>query len=48
VAHYSSHIGQIIFLCKHFRSTEWKTVSIPRNRSALFNSDVAAGKKSQR
>jgi hypothetical protein len=48
VAHYSSHIGQIIFLCKHCRSAEWKTVSIPRNRSAQFNADVMAGKKSQR
>lgn len=48
VAHYSNHIGQIIFLCKHLRSTEWKTVTVPRNQSAQFNADVAAGKKSQR
>jgi len=36
--HYASHIGQIIFLAKHLRSSEWKTLSIPRNRSAEFNS----------
>ena len=35
--HYACHIGQIVFLAKHFRSTEWKTLSIPRNRSAEFN-----------
>lgn len=35
--HYASHIGQIVFLAKHFRSSEWKTLSIPRNRSAEFN-----------
>ena len=35
--HYSYHIGQIVFLAKHFRSTEWQTLSIPRNRSAAFN-----------
>ena len=35
--HYSYHIGQIVFLAKHFRSSEWKSLSIPRNRSAEFN-----------
>ena len=35
--HYPNHIGQIIFLAKHYRSTEWNTLSIPRNKSAAFN-----------
>ena len=35
--HYSYHIGQIVFLAKHFRSAEWKSLSIPRSRSADFN-----------
>jgi hypothetical protein len=35
--HYANHIGQIVFLAKHFRSSEWKSLSIPRNRSAEFN-----------
>jgi hypothetical protein len=35
--HYSYHIGQIVFLAKHFRSTDWTSLSIPRNRSAEFN-----------
>ena len=35
--HYANHIGQIVFLAKHFRSAEWKSLSIPRNRSAEFN-----------
>src|ERR1041385_2297400 len=35
--HYAYHIGQIVFLAKHFRSAEWKSLSIPRNRSADFN-----------
>jgi hypothetical protein len=34
--HYANHIGQIIFLAKHFRSSEWQSLSIPRNRSAEF------------
>ena len=37
LTHYSYHVGQIVFLAKHLRSSEWKTLSIPRNRSAEFN-----------
>ena len=39
--HYSYHVGQIVFLAKHFRSAEWKSLSIPRNRSAEFNTSMA-------
>ena len=38
--HYSNHIGQIVFLAKHFRAGDWKTLSIPRNRSAEFNAGL--------
>ena len=31
--HYAYHIGQIVFLAKHFRSVEWQSLSIPRKRS---------------
>ena len=37
LSHYAYHIGQIVLLAKHFRSSEWKTLSIPKNRSAEFN-----------
>jgi uncharacterized damage-inducible protein DinB len=37
VAHYAYHIGQIVFLAKHFRSSDWKSLSIPRGRSEEFN-----------
>jgi hypothetical protein len=37
VAHYAYHTGQIVFLAKHFRSSEWKTLSIPRGKSKKFN-----------
>ena len=33
VAHYAYHVGQIVFLAKHLRSTQWKTLSIPRGQS---------------
>jgi len=48
VAHYASHVGQIILLAKHFAGSNWQSLSIPRNRSAEFNRSVAAGEASQR
>ena len=37
VAHYAYHIGQIVFLAKHFRGAAWKTLSIARGESEQFN-----------
>ena len=36
IAHYAQHIGQIVFLAKHLRSTQWKTLSIPRGKSEEY------------
>jgi hypothetical protein len=32
-AHYAYHIGQIVFLAKHIKGNEWKSLSIPKNKS---------------
>jgi uncharacterized damage-inducible protein DinB len=48
VAHYSYHVGQIVFLAKQLQSANWKSLSVPRNKSAEFNQKVAAGEASQR
>jgi hypothetical protein len=36
IAHYAAHTGQIVFLAKHLRSSEWKTLTIPRGKSEEF------------
>jgi hypothetical protein len=36
LAHYAQHTGQIVFLAKHLRSSQWKTLSIPRGKSEEF------------
>ena len=41
MTHYAYHIGQIVFLAKHFRSSDWKSLSIPRKRSTEFNSKMS-------
>lgn len=37
VNHIAGHISQIVFLGKLVRGAEWKTLSIPRGKSAEFN-----------
>lgn len=41
LTHYAYHIGQIVHLAKVFRGEEWKSLSVPRNRSAEFNEYLA-------
>lgn len=48
LAHYPYHIGQIVLLAKHFRAEQWKSLTVPKNKSAEFNQKVAVGEKSQR
>jgi hypothetical protein len=48
VAHYAYHVGQIVFLAKHYAGLDWNALTIPRRKSAEYNARVAAGKASQR
>ena len=42
VAHYAGHAYQILLLAKHFKGTEWKTLSVPRGQSEEFNRRMMA------
>lgn len=42
LAHYAYHIGQMVFLAKHLRSSQWKSLSIPRGKSEEFNRRAVA------
>jgi hypothetical protein len=46
--HYAYHVGQIVYLAKHFQSSEWKSLSIPRGKSREFDARVVRGDASQR
>jgi hypothetical protein len=37
LAHYSSHVGQIVYLGKWIKADEWKSLSIPKGGSQKFN-----------
>ena len=37
LAHYAYHIGQIVFIGKLLKNTEWKSLSVPRGTSKHYN-----------
>ena len=44
LAHTAYHVGQITLLAKHFRASDWKTLSVPRGKSGEFNAFLAENK----
>ena len=48
VTHTAYHVGQIVFLAKHFAGSKWTTLTIPRGKSTQFIANVTSGKPSQR
>lgn len=41
LAHYSYHIGQMVFAAKQLKNGEWNSLSIPKNKSAKFNASMS-------
>lgn len=37
LTHYAYHLGQIVYLAKHFAGPKWKSLSIPLGQSRTFN-----------
>jgi len=46
LAHYPYHIGQIVYIAKMLKQTEWTSLSIPKNKSNSYNTDKFAQEKS--
>lgn len=40
LAHYSYHIGQMVFLGKLLKGKEWQSLSIPKGDSSKYNTDM--------
>jgi uncharacterized damage-inducible protein DinB len=47
VAHYAYHVGQIVFLAKHWKGAEWKTLSVPRGQSEQVNARMMQKQKTK-
>lgn len=39
LTHYSYHIGQIVYVAKHYSGGSWRSLSIPRGQSVQFNAN---------
>lgn len=45
IAHYSYHVGQIVYLGKMLVADSWQSLSIPKNKSESFNQQSIEQKK---
>ena len=41
LVHYAYHVGQIVFLAKHWRGAEWQTLSVPKGQSEPYNAKLS-------
>ncbi len=48
LAHYSYHIGQIVFLGTLIKSEDWQSLSIPKGESSAYNKDKFSKEKGRR
>jgi len=37
LTHYSYHVGQIVYVAKHYAGGSWRTLSVAKGKSAQFN-----------
>lgn len=45
LAHYAYHIGQIVYIGRMIKGSEWKSLSIPKGKSKDFNKEKFAKEK---
>jgi uncharacterized damage-inducible protein DinB len=41
IAHYAYHVGQIVYLSRHFARDQWKSLTIPKKKSADLDTKVS-------
>jgi len=47
LGHYSYHVGQIVFIGRMIKGSDWKSLSIPKGGSAAYNADKFSKEKSK-
>lgn len=48
IAHYASHVGQIVYIAKMCAGSSWVSLSIPRGKSDAFNAEKFSKDKEQK
>ncbi|MDE3136983.1 MAG: DUF1572 domain-containing protein [Acidobacteriota bacterium] len=42
LAHYAYHVGQMVYLARHFAGDRWHSLTVPKGKSAEFNAKMTA------
>jgi hypothetical protein len=45
LAHYAYHVGQIVYLARHFAGDRWHSLTVPKGKSAEFNTKMLGQKR---
>ncbi|GAA4975176.1 DUF1572 family protein [Algibacter aquimarinus] len=45
LAHYSYHVGQIVFIGKILKGSDWKSLSVPKGQSKAYNKEKFSKEK---
>jgi uncharacterized damage-inducible protein DinB len=48
LAHYAYHVGQMVLLAKQLRGDQWQSLSVPRGKSAAYNTKKFSQEKGRR
>ena len=48
LAHYPYHVGQIVYLAKLLKQTNWNSLSIPKKKSGQYNEDKFSKEKQRK
>ena len=48
LAHYAYHVGQIVFLGKLIKKSNWESLSIPKGKSTTYNQEKFSKEKGRR
>ena len=48
LCHYAYHIGQIVYIGKLLKGDEWKSLSIPKNKSSAYNKEKFSEEKQRK
>ena len=48
LAHYASHVGQLMFLGKMIKDKDWQSLSIPKGKSSSYNKEKFSQEKERK
>ena len=47
MTHYAYHVGQIVYLAKHWKGADWKSLSVPKGQSEQYNAELLRKRQKQ-